>query len=95
MEGNILRGVSRGGRDRHRGENAIRKTRRPLQDLHAAHGTAGDTKQHVYAEMINEHGLRMNHVLDRDHRKIEAIGPAGRRIERGGPRGAHAAADDI
>ena len=49
----------------------------------------------VDPEMVDQHGLRPHHVADRHDRKVEAVGPAGRRIERRGPGRPHAAADDI
>ena len=52
-------------------------------------------EQLVDAEVIDQHRLRTHHVADGDDRKIEAIGLAGRRIDRGRPGRAHAAADHV
>ena len=95
VEGDVLRGMARRGRDRKRGEDAIGIGRRPLQHLHAAHRTAGHAKQRVDAEMVDQQRLRAHHVGDRDDRKVEAVGLAGLRIERGGAGRAHAAAEDV
>ena len=75
--------------------DALGIARRPLQHLHAAHRAAGDAKQRLDAEMIDQHRLGAHHVGDRDERQVEAIGCAGRRIGRGRAGRAHAAADDI
>ena len=45
--------------------------------------------------MIEQHRLGAHHVAHGDDRKIEAPGHAGRRIGRGRPGTAHAAADHI
>ena len=95
VESDVLRRMPGGARDRQRGEDAPRIARRPLQHLHAAHRAADDGKQRVDAEMIEQHRLRAHHVADGDDGKVEAPGLAGRRIGRGRPGGAHAAADDV
>ena len=87
--------MARRRRDRESGEDAIGIGRRPLQDLHAAHRTAGHAKQRVDAEMIDQERLRPHHVGDRHDRKIEAVGLACLRIDRRGARRAHASAKDI
>ena len=95
VERDVLRGMFGGGGDRQGAIDALGIARRPLQDLHSAHRAAGDAKQHVDAEVVDEHRLGPNHVGDGDQRQVESIGGAGRRIGRGRPGGSHAAADDI
>ncbi len=72
MEGDVLRGMARGRRDRQRRKHALRIARRPLQHLHAAHRAAGDAEQRVDAEPVDQHGLGADHVADRHDRQIEA-----------------------
>ena len=81
MEGDVLRGMARGGGDRHRGEDALGIGRRPLQDLHAAHRAAGDAEQLVDVEVVEEEDLRAHHVAYRHDGKIEAVRVPCRRIE--------------
>ena len=95
VEGDVLRRMFRRGGDRHGGEDAVGKARRPLQHLHAAHGAADDAEQGLDAERVDQHGLRPHHVADGDERQVEPIGAPGGRIERGRPGAAHAAADDV
>ncbi len=95
MKGDVLRRVACGRRDRHRRENALRVARCPLQHLHAAHRAAHNSEQRVDAEMIEQHGLRPDHVAHRDDRKIQSPRHAGRRIGRRRARRAHAAADHV
>ena len=95
VERDVLRGMARGGRDRQRGDDALGIARRPLQHLHAAHRAAGDAENFLDAERIEQHRLRAHHVADGDDGKVEAVRLAGRRIDFGRPRRAHAAADDI
>ena len=71
MKRDVLGGMSGRGRNRQRGEHAVRKARSPLQRLHAAHRAAGDSKQRVDAEMIEQHRLRAHHVAHRDDGKIQ------------------------
>jgi hypothetical protein len=52
-------------------------------------------EQRLDAEMVEQHRLRAHHVADGDHRQVEAVGRAGRRIGRGRAGRAHAAADDV
>jgi hypothetical protein len=95
VKSDILRGMARRCRDRESGEDAIGIGRGPLQDLHAAHRTAGHAKQRVDAEMIDQERLRPHHVGDRHNRKIEAVGLACLRIDGRGARRAHASAKHI
>src|SRR5207244_3809686 len=95
MKSNILRGMPCGGRNWHCREDPFRETRNPLQDLHPAHRTSCDAEKLVDTEAVNKHRLRANHVLDRNERKFETIGPSGCGIKRGRPRRAHAAPYNI
>ena len=72
-----------------------RIARRPFQHLHAAHRAADHRKQLLDAEMIDQHRLRPHHVADGDHRQVERVGLAGRRVGRGRTGRAEAAADDV
>ncbi len=95
MEGDVLRRVSRRGRDRQRREHALGIARRPLQHLHAAKRAAGDREQCADAEVVEQHRLRAHHVPHRDDREVEAPGLAGLWIGRGRPGRTHAGADDV
>lgn len=95
VEGDVLRGVARAGGDRQRREHALGVARRPLQNLHAAHRATDDGKQSVDAEMVDQHHLRPHHVADCDDGQVEAVGFPRRRIYRGRPGRAEAAADDV
>ena len=95
MEGDILRGVTSRGRDRQGGEDAIGIARGPLQNLHAAHRAAGDAKERLDAEVIDEQRLRPHHVGDGDDRKVESERIAGVGVDRRRASGAHAPAEDI
>ena len=74
VEGDVLRRMPRGAGDRHGGEDALRKARRPLQHLHAAHRAAEHAEQRVDAEPVDQHRLRAHHVADGDDGKVEAVG---------------------
>ncbi len=54
MEGDVLRGMPRRGRDRHGREHPLLVARGPLQHLHAAHRTSDDCEQLLDAEMVDE-----------------------------------------
>ena len=95
VEGNVLRGVARRRRDRHRREHAIGIARRPLQHLHPAHGAADHAKQALDPEVIDELLLCTHDVGDRDHRKRQAPGPAGRGIDLHGAARAHASPQHV
>ncbi len=95
VEGDILRGMARGGGDRHGREHPLGINGGPLQHLHAAHRAACHAEKRVDAQTVDQHGLGADHVGDGDHGEIEAIGAAGRRVERGRSGGAHAAAEHI
>ena len=95
VEGDVLRRMARAGGDRQGAEHPVGIGRQPLQDLHPAHRAAGHREQGLDAEMIEQHGLRPHHVANRDHRKIEAVGLSGGRVERGRAGGPHAAAERV
>ena len=69
--------------------------RRPLQHLHAAHRAADHGEQLLDAQMIDQAGLRVDHVANGDDGKVEPVGLAGRGVARGRPRRPHATAEDI
>ncbi len=87
--------MTRACRDRNGAEDALGIERSPLQHLHAAHRAAGDAKQLVDAQPVDQHGLGAHHVADRHQRQVEAVGLSGYRIDRRRPRRAHAAADHV
>ena len=95
VEGDVLGRMAGGRRDRQRREDPLGIARRPLQHLHAAHRAADDREQRVDAEMVDQPRLGAHHVADGDHRQIEPLGLAGRRVGRGRAGGAHAAAEHI
>ena len=95
VEGDVLRGMPGGRRDRHGAEHAVGVARGPFQHLHAAHRSADDAEQLVDAEVIDQAHLRIDHVADGDDGEVEAVGLARARVDRGGPRRAHAAAEDV
>src|SRR5215472_5251762 len=72
MKRNVLRRMSGGTRDGQRAKYALRIARRPLQHLHSAHRAAGNGKERLDAQMIEQHGLRANHVADRNDWKVES-----------------------
>ena len=91
----VLRRMPRCAGNRQRGKHALRIACGPLQDLHAAHGSAGDRKQRLDAEMVEQHRLRTHHVANGDDGKIQAPRLAGFRIDRRRAGRAHAGADHI
>ena len=95
MEGDVLRGVTRGAGDRHGREHAVLIGRGPFEHLHAAHRAAEHAEHHGNAEMIEQPRLRPHHVGDGDDGKIEPVGAAGCGIDRARPGRAHAAADHV
>ena len=80
---------------KHAAIDAGRELDRPFQSLHPTHGAARDAEELVDPQPRHQHGLGSGHVGYGDDRKIEAIDLAGFGIDRGGTRGAHAAAQDI
>ena len=86
---------ARGAGDRYGRDHAFGIARGPLQRLHAAHRSAGDAKQLLDAQRIEQHGLGAHHVADGDQRKGKAVRFARRGIDFGRSARAHAAADDI
>ena len=95
VESDVLRGMARAGGDRDCREQTLRKARRPLQHLHAAHGTADRGKKRLDAEMVEQHGLGAHHVADGDDRQVERIRLGRLRIDRRRAGRAHAAAKHI
>ncbi len=95
MEGDVLRRVPGRRRNRQGGEDAFLVTRSPFQDLHAAHRAAHHGEQLVYAQMIDQAGLRFDHVADGNHRKLEPVRRAGGGVDGGRSRRSHAAAQDV
>lgn len=91
----VLRRMQRRAGDGHGGKYPVRIECRPLQHLHAPHGTADDAEQVRNVQRVQQHGLRANHVGDRDHRERKAPRPAGLGIGLLGSDGAHAAAENI
>jgi hypothetical protein len=73
----------------------LRIGERPLQRLHRAERAADHRGEALDAEVVGEAALRLDPVLDRDHREVGAPGLAGGRIDRGRPGRAEAAADVI
>ena len=80
VERNVLRRQIGCGRHRH----AVPQTRwvlqRPTQRLHAAQTAAQHSGQLRDAQAVEQPGLRVNPVLDRDNRKVGAISGARGRV---------------
>ncbi len=95
VEGDVLRRVPRSGRQRGGREDAVWIARSPLQHLHPAHRAADHGEERVDAEMVDQGRLRADHVADGDEGEIEPVGRARRRIGRGRPGGAQAAAQHV
>ena len=83
------------GRHDHRTEQPLWVVRRPLQRLHATHRPPDDAEQRAHAQMVDQQGLRTNHVGNGDDRKGQAPGLASRRIDGRWTGRAHAAAKHI
>ncbi len=95
VEGDVLRRVACGGRDRHGRVDPLRVGRRPLQHLHPAHGTAQHREHLLDPKRVQEHRLGAHHVADGYQRKTKAVGFAGRRIDLARSGRPHAAADHV
>ncbi len=95
MKRNVLRRMPRCAGNRQRGKHALRIACGPLQDLHAAHRSAGDREQRLDAEMVEQHRLRAHHVANCDDGKIQAPRLAGFGIDRRRAGRAHAGADHV
>ena len=80
---------------KHAAIDAVWELHRPFQSLHPAHGAARDAEELIDPQPRHEHGLGSGHVGYGDDRKVEAVDIASFGIDRGGSRGAHAAAQNI
>ena len=67
----------------------------PLQRLHRAKAAAHRRCEAANAQPVGEPRLRIDPVLDRDHRKVRAVGLAGLGVDAGGAGGAEAAAEIV
>jgi hypothetical protein len=75
VEGDVLRGQVRRGRDRDALTQSLRIAQRPGERLHAAEAAAEHRRQPLDAEGIDETGLRIDPVFHRDDREVAAVGP--------------------
>ena len=85
VERDILRRMLGRTGDGDGGKAALGVARHPLQSLHAAHGAAGNAKEPLDPEMVEQHGLGLDHVAYRDDWKVEAPGAPCRRLISFGP----------
>ena len=95
VERDVLRRQVGCGRDHQRVADPLRVADRPAQRLHAAEAAAHHRGELRDAEPVGEPRLRVDPVLDGDHREVAAPRPPGVRVERQGPRGAEAAAEVV
>lgn len=65
----------------HRVAHARWVLQRPRQRLHAAEAAAHDGREGLDAERVEQCGLRIDPVLDGDHREVGAVDPAGRGVD--------------
>jgi hypothetical protein len=77
VEGDVLgREVGRAGHH-HGVAHALRVLQRPRQRLHAAEAAAHHAREGLDAERVEQHGLGVDPVFDRDHREVGAVDAAG------------------
>ena len=95
VEGDLLRRVARGRRDRDGRRDAVRVVDRPLERLHPPHRPADDRQQAVDAEVVEKMRLRPHHVADRHHGERQAVRPPRFRVDGGRPRAAVARSDHV
>ncbi len=88
-----VQGVRAG--DRHDGINLIREQHRPFQCLHPAERAAGHRREPLDAELVEERALGPHHVRDGDHGEVRPVRLARRRVDRGRPGRAAAAAEQV
>ena len=95
VERDVLRRVIGGAGDRQGGEHRIRIARHPLQHLHPAHRAAQHGEQPRDAQVVDQHLLRTDHVVDGHRREIGA--PRARAVVAQAARAgrAHAAAQHV
>ena len=92
VEGDVLRRELGGGGDDDGVAHALGIGQRPLQRLHRAERAADHRGEALDAELVGEAPLRLDPVLDRDHRELGAPRLAGGRVGRRRPGRAEAAA---
>ena len=88
VERDVLRRQFRRGGDDHAMADSRRIHDAPRQRLHAAERAAHHCRKLADAERIGQACLRVDPILDRDHRKIRAVRFAGCRVDvhrTGGP----------
>ena len=90
-----MRVLPPGGGHRNDAFDEVRVFDRPLQDLHAAHGSADYGVEFGDTQVIEQNFLRANHVANRDERESEVVGFTCARIDRLRPGRPLAAADAI
>ena len=95
VEGDVLRRELGRRGDDDRVAHALGVGERPLQRLHRAERAADHRGEALDAEAVGEARLRLDPVLDRDHREVRAPGLAGRRVDRRRAGRAEAAAEVV
>ncbi len=95
VEGDLLRRMARGRRDRDGRRDAVRVVDRPLERLHPSHRPADDRQQALDAEVVEKMGLRAHHVADRHDGERQPVRPPRSRVDRGRPRAAVARSDHV
>ncbi len=78
VEGDVLRRQVRRRGDGHAQAQPLGEAQRPGERLHAAEAAADDGGESVDAERVDQARLRVDPVLDRDDRKVAAVGAAVR-----------------
>ncbi len=95
IEGNRLRGEAVRGGDWQHQAHALWIAHHPLQRLHPAHRAADHRAQFVDPKVVDQHPLRVDHVLDGDNGKRQGVRSPCLRIRARGAGGAFAATDDV
>ena len=82
VPGHALAAQTSRARDRDGGTNHSGIGDRPFEGLHPAQRTAGDGQQRIDTQRVEESLFGAHHVADGDHREVERIGLASRRVDR-------------